>query len=138
MRRAGLAGLAVLVALAGAVALIAFFQSRDDSTLDQQDADAPGVVDPSLSREELATGNVVLTYRQSGQRPQLTALAEDVAGPSDPALLEAGQSVIVRARPSGGGGVVAEAYRRKLEVPSPDDPKLRAFVEHWLGLGRAG
>ena len=137
MRRAGLAALAVLVALGGSIGLITFFQSRDEGSLDQQDADAPGVVAADLDRAELAPGNVVLTYRQSGQRAQLKQLAESIAGPVDPALTEAGQSVIVRARPSGGGGVVAEAYKRRLEVASADDPALRSFVEYWLGRGRA-
>ena len=137
MRRAGLAALAVVVALGGSIGLITFFQSRDEGSLDQQDSDAPGVVANDLDRPELVSGNVVLTYRQSGQRAQLKALAENIAGPTDPALIEAGQSVIVQARPSGGGGVVAEAYRRRLEVASVDDPALRSFIEYWLGRGRA-
>ena len=138
MRRAGLAALAVLVALGGTVGLIAFFQSRDDASLDQDASNAPGVEAPDLVREELVPGNVVLTYRQSGQRQRLRALGEDIAGPPDATLTEAGQAVLVRARPSGGGGVVAEAYRRRLEVADADDPQLRAFIEYWLGRGRAG
>jgi hypothetical protein len=138
VRRAGLAALAVVVALAGAVGLIAFFQSRDEGSLDHEQTNAPGVVAAELDSDELAAGNVVLTYRESGQRAALKALAEDVAGPTDPALAEAGQSVIVHARPSGGGGVIAEAYKRRLEVASADDPQLRPFIEYWLGRGRAG
>ena len=137
MRRAGLLLLAVLVALAGAVGLIAFFQSRDDASVDQTDANAPGIADPSLTERTLAQGNVVLTYRQSGQREKLRALAEDIAGPPDQALVHAGQAVLVQARPSGGGGVVAKAYRRRFETASPDDPKLQDFIDYWLGRGDA-
>ena len=135
MRRAGIIALAAVVALAGVVGLIAFFQSRDDASLDTTSADTPGVRAPELTDRELAQGNVRLTYRQSGQRAQLQALAEDITGTTGDALTEAGQSVVVRARPSGGGGVVAEAYQRRLEVAAPDDPQLRAFVEFHLGRG---
>ena len=135
MRRAGLLALAVLVALAGVVGLVAFLQSRDDSTVD--DTNAPGVADPSLTGRTLAQGNVILTYRQSGQREQLRALAEEIAGPPDQALVHAGQAVLVQARPSGGGGVVAQAFERRLETASPDDPQLQDFIEYWLGRAQA-
>ena len=137
MRRAGLLALAVLVALAGVIGLVAFLQTREDSTVDESGESAPGVVDASLTTRTLAQGNVILTYRQSGQREQLKALAEEIAGPPDQALVHAGQAVLVQARPSGGGGVVAEAYKRRLEVASRDDPGLQDFIEYWLGRGDA-
>jgi hypothetical protein len=137
VRRAGLLVLAVLVALAGVVGLVAFLQSRDESTVDQSEASAPGVADPALTQRALAQGNVILTYRQSGQREQLRALAEEIAGPPDQALVHAGQAVLVQARPSGGGGVVAQAFERRFETATPDDPQLRDFVEYWLGRAQA-
>lgn len=137
MRRAGLLALALLVALGGVVGLVAFLQTRERSTVDEGDAGAPGVVDASLTSRTLAQGNVILTYRRSGQREQLAALAEEIAGPPDQALVRAGQAVVVQARPSGGGGVVAQAYKRRLEVPTPDDPGLQDFIEYWLGRGDA-
>jgi hypothetical protein len=137
VRRAGLLALAVLVALAGVVGLVAFLQSRDESTVDQSEASAPGVADPALTQRTLAQGNVILTYRQRGQREQLRALAEEIAGPPDQALVHAGQAVLVQARPSGGGGVVAQAFERRFETATAGDPQLRDFVEYWLGRAQA-
>jgi hypothetical protein len=138
VRRAGVSAAAIVVALAGVVGLIAFFQSRDSGSLDTDSRDAPGVRAPDLTDRELAAGNVRLTYRESAQRQPLRDLAERIAGPADAALLEAGQSVLVQARPSGGGGVVAEAWQRRLETADPADPALRAFIEYWLGRGSGG
>jgi hypothetical protein len=32
-----------------------------------------------------------------------------------------------------GPAVIARAHGRALASPSAEDPRLRAFVEHWLG-----
>jgi BolA protein len=60
------------------------------------------------------------------------ALAEELAGPVDPALTEAGQSILVERRPRG-EKIIANAYQRSLAVDSALDPRLREFAEYWLG-----
>jgi hypothetical protein len=62
-------------------------------------------------------------------------VAENVSGgPFDPALVQAGQSVILARRP-GTQGVVALAWRHLLRAPSGSDPELARFAEFWLGRG---
>ena len=75
---------------------------------------------------------VVLAARSEDR---LRALAEELGGPPDPALEEAGQAVVVERRPDQGAEVVARAWRRRLEAPSATDPSVREFVEAWLGQG---
>jgi hypothetical protein len=79
---------------------------------------------------DLRLGNVVLEAPAT-ERAAADALAGDVAGPPDPALRAAGQAVLVR--PGRGPEVVAVARDRTLRVASAGDPRLRAFVEYWLG-----
>jgi hypothetical protein len=45
--------------------------------------------------------------------------------------------VIVQRRPGLRVAVVALTSDRRLDAGGPDDPRLRAFVEYWLGR-RAG
>jgi hypothetical protein len=126
----------VLVAVVGAGALIAFFQSRDDASLDTGEGgqSAPGVAAPDETDPRLAGGNVILTYRRAEDGVVLRALAEDIAGPPDEALEEVGQAVIVLRRPNQSAGpVVAHAAGRRLVTEQPDDPELRRFVEYFLG-----
>jgi hypothetical protein len=84
--------------------------------------------------EALRLGNVVIAYDADDPPPALVRLQSDTAGPFDPELAAAGQAVILALRP-GVGGVIALAWRRKLAVDSPDDPKLHDFVEAYLGQG---
>ena len=140
MRRAGVALLTVIVALAGTVALISWFQSRDDSSIGEGTADsrAPGVEAPEEADPRLRAGNVILTFRRAEDGAVLRALAEDVAGEPDPALEEVGQSVIVLRRPNqSAGAVVGHAFGRRLVVDRPDDPEVRRFTEYWLGRAAA-
>jgi Protein of unknown function (DUF3105) len=80
----------------------------------------------------LALGNVVLLY--GGKQPPagLRALADDVAGPFDPALVDSGQAIVLGRRP-GVPGVIALAWRHLLRVRSASDPALRAFATALLG-----
>lgn len=78
----------------------------------------------------LAEGNVVIAYE--GEAP--SAVQEAVSGPYDRELAAAGQAVILAKRP-GVGAIQALAWRRRLVVSGPDDPKLREFAEAWLGQG---
>ena len=83
----------------------------------------------------LETGNVVLVYGAKKPSRRLQALAEEASGgPFDPALADAGQSVIL-ARKAGTDGVIALAWRHRLRVPNSRDPELLRFVEFWLGRG---
>ncbi len=91
-----------------------------------------------LSRDailtELAAGNVVLFYDAARPPAALRALQRDVSGPFDPEIAAAGQAVILARRP-GTEGVVAAAWRRLLRASGPRDPRLREFVDAWLGQG---
>lgn len=82
----------------------------------------------------LELGDVVLFYGERRPPAGLRRLADDVAGPFDPKLAEAGQSVILARRP-GTRGVIAAAWGHLLPVSAPDDPALRDFVDFWLGRG---
>ena len=84
--------------------------------------------------EALQLGNVVLTYATARPPAALKALQADASGPFDPALADAGQAVILSRRP-GSSGVIALAWRRRLRVAGAADPRLRAFVDAWLGQG---
>ena len=84
--------------------------------------------------QALEAGNVVLVYGTRTTPRALRLLAADVAGPFDPALVRAGQAVVLARRP-GTRGVIALAWTRLLRVPGTGDPRLRAFAEAWLGRG---
>jgi hypothetical protein len=75
--------------------------------------------------EALQLGNVVIAY--DGAAP--TGLQED---PFDPALAAAGQAVILAKRP-GLGGIQALAWRHRLKLSGPDDPRAHDFIEAYLG-----
>lgn len=154
MRRllaAVLGALFVLVVVGG---VIFFLQSRDDAEVASPTAPSgPGELVPGrcpasparvrrderpLSRDQLlhavALGNVVLAY--DGERPPgaLRELQRELTGRYDAELGAAGQAVIL-ARQRGTDGILAIAWRHRLTVASPDDSRLRAFAEAWLGEG---
>ena len=130
MRRGGLIALGVVVTLAAIFGLVAFLNSKEDSTIGAE-RDAPGVEAPSRTSDVLRKGNVVIVHG-SGDSAPLEKLQADLGG-DDPALVEAGQAVILE--DGGSGGVLATAYQRELRVNSPTDPQLREFAEYWLGRG---
>jgi hypothetical protein len=103
--------------------------------------EAPLRAEAPLGRDQLLhaleTGDVVLFYADPADEPVLRGVAEDVAGPFDPALARAGQAVLVERRP-GTSGVIALAWRRMLRVASARDPQVHAFAEAWLGKGANG
>jgi hypothetical protein len=139
LRRTGLGVLSVVIALAGTVALITFFQSRDESQIGAEGGGAqaaPGVAAPEENDPRLEAGNVILTYRRAEDGAVLRALAEEFSGPPEEAraLEEAGQSVVVLRRPNQTAGpVVGHALGRRLVTEAADDPQVRAFTEYWLG-----
>ncbi len=176
--RVAVAVVTVLVAVAGAVALLYYFTSRDPAQVSSSQPRGPGQAFPDqgarhlrpgqrspvrydsrpptsgphvpvpvradrqrLSDDQLLhaleQGNVVLLYGSPSPPPGLERLADDAAGPFDPALVRGGQAVILGRRP-GVRGVVAVAWRHLERAPSADAPALRQFVDFWLGRGRGG
>jgi hypothetical protein len=101
----------------------------------------PRAQNSALSNDEIlsaiAPGNVVLLYGTDAPPPALRALAAEVGEPFEPALVKAGQVVVLGRRP-GTRGVVAVAWRRQLRAERPDDPALREFADFWLGRGARG
>jgi hypothetical protein len=134
---ARVAGVTVL-ALAGLALAVWFFTAGDDATTRAPDAEVPGVAsaDPRPWTSELRQGNLVL---QTSDDPALFAtargLARDIAGAdlsSD--LLTAGQAIrVVRVENLTSPPVVAYAHDRTITAKTADDPRLRQFLEYWLG-----
>lgn len=139
MRGAALrvAGVAVL-ALAGLALAVWFFTAGDDATTRTPDAAVPGVAvnDPRPWGPELERGNLVL---QTADDETLFAaargLARDVAGADLSAdLLAAGQAIrVVKVERLTNPPVQAYAHDRTILTRSVDDPRLRQFLEYWLG-----
>jgi hypothetical protein len=129
VRRGVVIGVAVLLAVAGVFGVLLFFSARDDSTIGE--SGAPGQAAPEATGAELESGNVVVRFSAAADAAPLRELAREF-GPES--LADAGQAVLVR-RDESAGGVVAEAYRRRLKVAGPEDPALRRFIEPWLGRG---
>jgi hypothetical protein len=80
---------------------------------------------------------VALVYGSADPPAELTQVREDATGPFDPELAAAGQMAFLVHR-KGVTGVQALAWKRRLEVPSPSDPRLREFIDTWLGKGEGG
>jgi hypothetical protein len=123
-----------VVAAAGVIALIAFFNSRDESTTDAPAQTAPAKTDQGSATDELAAGNVVLVYGPKSMEAKLRRLAAQQSGEAEPdaALISSGQAVIVRREP-GEPGVKALAFRHSISAASPDDPALADFIAQYLG-----
>ncbi len=85
----------------------------------------------------LAAGNVVIAFDGTSPPAALRRLQRATAGAFTPDLAAAGQAVILDRRP-GVGGIVALAWRRRLRVADPGDPRLTDFVDAWLGQGPDG
>lgn len=128
----------VAIALAGVIALLLFFESRDASTTTSDRPPAisgPGVSDPTATSKLLRAGNVELRYARAADRNALVDFAERQAGTDSSALRAIGGAIVVVRDPKA-SRVVARAYRRTLRLGSLDDPRLQAFVEAWLGQRR--
>jgi hypothetical protein len=136
LRRVAVALGVLVVALAGVAAVVAILNARDDATVDRRTA-GPGVERVAGARPMVAPGNVVLLYSDERQTTALRELARDTGGPATAAVRAAGQAVIVQRRPGLRVAVVALTSDRRLDAGGPDDPRLRSFVEYWLGR-RAG
>lgn len=95
--------------------------------------DAAPISDDQLL-EALELGDVVLFYGGPQPPPALRALARAQAAPFSPALVAAGQAVILAPRP-GTRGVIAVAWTHMLRAGDPGSAALRQFVAYWLGRG---
>lgn len=130
--------LAVLVlAGAGVAAVAALLNSRDDATLAR--SAGPGVARVAGERPAVAPGNVLLLHSDERLTTALRELARDTGGAAPTAaLVDAGQAVIVRRRPGQRVPVVALTSGRRLDADGAGDPRLRRFIEYWLGRGAGG
>jgi uncharacterized membrane protein len=133
--RATLVLVVIVVAVIGIGAIAAVVTSRDDSTVSP--GGGPGVARPAGAQPKVEAGNVVLLYSDERLTRRLRELAQDIAGPPDPALVAAGQAVTLLRRPNQRVAVVAVTATRRLDAADPADPALRAFIEFWLGRGSA-
>jgi hypothetical protein len=130
--KAFLAIAAAVVTVIGIAALAAFFASRDDATVPQDDQ-GPGVERAANTRPQVKPGNVVLLYSDERLTSGVHAFAARIAGEPSAALQAAGQAVLVERRPNLTIPVTAVTAGRRLEATGPDDPALESFVEYWLG-----
>jgi hypothetical protein len=129
----------VVAALVLAVAVIALLSGGLFTGSDKPDlagaASGPGQparlapADP-LTRD-LRSGDVALIYGTRKPPPGLAKLARALAAPVP---FASGQAIIMTPRP-GTHGIVALAWKRLIRVGAPNDPRLRAFVNFWLGRG---
>jgi hypothetical protein len=130
--------LVVVIAVAGVIGLLLFFEGRDQSTTgggSQRTAQiGPGMADPTATSPLLRAGNVELRYARPADRNALVALADEEAGTDTSALRALGGAVVVTRDPKA-APVVALAYQRRLAATSARDPRLAVFVEAWLGKG---
>lgn len=142
-----------MLALGGLALALWFFTANDDATTSAPVGALPGVAwsRPTPHAAEVARGNVVLSVERGADAAAARALAADVAGPDTPALRAAGQAVIVEApapaalgtsaaecadqagRPIACPEVLAYARGRIYTGTEVADPRLRAFLEYWLG-----
>ncbi len=131
MRRVAVAIAVLVVAAAGAVAVMLVLNARDDATVPR--SEGPGVERVQGARPVVPAGNVVLLYSDERLTRALRELALDTGGSATPELEAAGQAVLVVRQPGLRVPVVAVTTDRRLDARGPDDPRLRAFVEYWLG-----
>ena len=163
VRRLLVVALGTVVVIAALLGLLAVINGRDDAGVGAQQAKGPGVLEAvggggtpptsgdharrnltserQVSHDQLLTaleqGDVVITHPPGPTPAALKRLQDDVSGAFDPELAAAGQMVVVTAWP-GTSAVQALAYRRRLVADGPQDPRLRAFADAWLGQGRSG
>src|SRR6202012_721523 len=84
--------------------------------------------------QALQVGDVVLMYGTRKPPPGLVGLAAQEGPPFTPGLAAAGGAVIL-AHPAGIPGGVARAWAPMRRATGPNDPRLPAFIEYWLGRG---
>lgn len=166
MARVAAALVGAVIVIGGIGGLILFLQARDDAGIETSSA-GPGQLEPDrgLSHEgraepgatsgphqpepipadrrklspdqivhALELGDVVITYPASRPPAELVRLQRDLSGRFDAELAAGGLSVIL----AQGDELEALAWRHRLKASDAADPGLRAFAEHWLGVGAPG
>jgi len=136
LQRIAVALAVLVVAAIGVGAALAYFNSRDDATV--QPGGGPGAVRAAGSGPAVKQGNVLLEFSDERQTAGLRTLALETGGQATPALIAAGQAVIVHRRTGLRVPVIAYTSGRRLEADGHDDPRLRAFIEYWLGRNKTG
>ena len=131
VRRVAVAIAVLVVVAAGAFAVIALLDARDDATVDG--SAGPGVARVEGARPAVAPGNVVLLYSDERLTSALRDLALDTGGPATPALVRAGQAVVLERRPNLTVAVTAVTTTLMQAASGVGDPALERFVEYWLG-----
>lgn len=131
MRRLAVAAGVVIVAAAGAIAVMLVLNARDEP--DVHPVAGPGVERVAGARPVVGPGNIVLLFSDERETAALRKFALDAGGPATPAVAAAGQAVIARHQIGLRVPVVAITSHRRLNANGPGDPRLRAFVEYWLG-----
>ena len=121
-----------VIALVGAVGVILFFESRDESQLEGP-REEPGqvyrgapILSPGLE-DALAKGNVIVLHRDPRVAPETAALAEG-AGPR---LQDIGLAVLLEPEPTLETALAAVADGRIEFADSPEE--IRNFVDFHLG-----
>ncbi len=121
-----------VIALAGAVGVILFFEARDESQLEGPRAE-PGQVyrgEPILSpglEEAVAQGNVVVLHRDA----RLPEGSDELAAGAGPRLRELGLAVLFEREPTLQTALGAVADNRIELADAPAE--LRNFVDFHLG-----
>jgi hypothetical protein len=87
----------------------------------------------AIEAARAAEAQLVLLFSDERLTSDLRELAERTAGKPDPALEAAGQAVLLDRRPNMKVPVTAVTSKRLLQAAAPDDAKLQAFIEFWLG-----
>jgi hypothetical protein len=124
--------LSFLIALVGAVGVILFFESRDESQLEGP-RDEPGVPyrgEPVLSpalEDDVAKGNVVVLYRDARIPPG----TKELTAGAGPRLRALGLAVVLEREPTLHTrlGAIADERMQLADAPS----ELRNFVDFHLG-----
>jgi hypothetical protein len=137
VRTAARVGGVALLALAGLALAVWFFTAGDDATTRAPDAEVPGAAaaDPRPWAGELRAGNLVVETGDKTTQNAARALAREIAGAELNAdLLAAGQAIrVVRVEGPTRAPIVAYAHDRAITARSVDDPRVREFLEYWLG-----
>jgi hypothetical protein len=84
--------------------------------------------------QALELGDVLIVYGTPDPPPGLLRFARSIAPRFTPALAAAGQAVILVHRPDL-PGLTALAWAHVERFGGPLDPRLREFVQFWLGRG---
>lgn len=125
----------MLLGIGGGVAAVSFFSSTDDATQSEEAVKAAVPGEPSSGAEArsetVRKGNVVVSLPKGFR--SAAARLDEIYGPDTVALQRTGQAVVLRYRKDAKPPIRAFAFGHVVEVDSVDDPRLRGFIDYWLG-----